>query len=126
MQTLRSSDFPGDIIAQDGPACVFTGLLSEFCEAAHLLPKSKGDEVCIFVVQHHCLGKCSPSTLNLFFGTVNIFTTSMKNLLIWALTQSRTEYFCPWICINFLQQGVVHSWWCVRHINSEFYSSDEL
>ena len=49
--TLRSSRFRSDVIARDGPQCIFTATEAVACDAAHLIPKSKGDEVCI---QHHC------------------------------------------------------------------------
>jgi hypothetical protein len=46
-QTTRSSHFRRDVMARDGPVCVFTESPADDCDAAHLLPKSKGDEVCI-------------------------------------------------------------------------------
>ena len=51
-QTPRSSRFRHDVVARDGPACVFTGCLASVCDAAHLLPKSKGDEVCVRRPRH--------------------------------------------------------------------------
>ncbi|KIJ97454.1 hypothetical protein K443DRAFT_9872 [Laccaria amethystina LaAM-08-1] len=50
-QTLRSSTFRSDAMVRDGPACVFTFTEGSLCEAAHLLPKSKGDEYIEFVLQ---------------------------------------------------------------------------
>ena len=81
-RTPRSSNFRSEIIERDGPVCVFTEAGGVDCEAAHLLPLSKGDEVYIFVTQRHRLAKCSPSTFNSFFKTVSIFITLMKNPLI--------------------------------------------
>ena len=49
--TTRSSRFRRNVMARDGPVCVFTGSHADDCDAAHLLPKSKGDEVCI---RRHC------------------------------------------------------------------------
>ena len=51
-QTPRSSRFRQDVMARDGPACVFTRFDDSVCDAAHLLPRSKGDEVCIR--PYHC------------------------------------------------------------------------
>jgi hypothetical protein len=50
-QTIRSSRFRIDVEERDGPVCVFTGTNGIICDAAHLLPKSKGDEVYIC---RHC------------------------------------------------------------------------
>ena len=50
-QTPRSSRFRRDVMERDGPVCVFTLTDGSMCDAAHLLPKSKGDEVCI---RCHC------------------------------------------------------------------------
>ena len=46
-QTIRSSRFRRGVVARDGPVCIFTGADDETCDAAHLLTKSKSDEVCI-------------------------------------------------------------------------------
>ncbi len=46
-QTERSSRFRRDVMDRDGDVCVFTGSHAGDCDAAHLLPKSKGDEVCV-------------------------------------------------------------------------------
>ncbi|EDQ99804.1 uncharacterized protein LACBIDRAFT_334685 [Laccaria bicolor S238N-H82] len=50
-RTLRSSNFHRDIMDRDGPACVFTMMGEADCQAAHLLPKSKGDEYIQLVLQ---------------------------------------------------------------------------
>ncbi|KAF8347149.1 hypothetical protein F5887DRAFT_1131423 [Amanita rubescens] len=50
-QTPRSSRFRSDVMARDGPVCVFTGSLADDCDAAHLLPKIKGDEYIEAVLQ---------------------------------------------------------------------------
>ena len=67
---------------RDGPVCVFTEAGAVDCEAAHLLPKSKGDEVYIFIAQRHRFAKCSPSIFNSSFKIVSIFIILMKNPLI--------------------------------------------
>ncbi|KAI0293806.1 hypothetical protein BC826DRAFT_370276 [Russula brevipes] len=43
-QTMRSSRFRRAVETRDGPVCIFTGARGSRCDAAHLLPKSKGDE----------------------------------------------------------------------------------
>jgi hypothetical protein len=43
--TIRRQGFREDIIRRDGPACVITGVEKDDCDAAHLIPHSKGDEV---------------------------------------------------------------------------------
>jgi hypothetical protein len=43
--TERRWDFRQDVIQRDGPACVITQMEEEDCDAAHLIPHSKGDEV---------------------------------------------------------------------------------
>jgi hypothetical protein len=43
--TLRRHNFRGDVIRRDGHACVVTGTEGENCDAVHLIPWSKGEEV---------------------------------------------------------------------------------
>ena len=52
-QTLHSSHFRSDVMVCDGPACVFTWTRGETCDAAHLLAKSKGDEV--YISRHYSI-----------------------------------------------------------------------
>ena len=47
----RPSNFRSNIMARDGRVCVFTGEDEIVCDAAHLIAKSKGHEVCIWC---HC------------------------------------------------------------------------
>src|SRR5258708_26629263 len=44
-QTPRRHDFRGDVIRRDGHACVVTREAEEHCDAVHLIPRSKSDEV---------------------------------------------------------------------------------
>jgi hypothetical protein len=44
-QTQRRSDFRDDVIKRDGERCIFTREEAEDCDASHIIPKSKGDEV---------------------------------------------------------------------------------
>jgi len=37
--------FKDNIIQRDGPACVVSQVRKEVCDAVHLIPRSKGDEV---------------------------------------------------------------------------------
>ncbi|KAF8336220.1 hypothetical protein F5887DRAFT_1247630 [Amanita rubescens] len=50
-QTTRSSRFRRNVMARDGPVCVFTGSHADDCDGAHLLAKSKGDEYIAVILQ---------------------------------------------------------------------------
>jgi len=43
--TLCRSDFRSDIFRRDGGRCVITAYDGDECDAAHIIPLSKGDEV---------------------------------------------------------------------------------
>ena len=45
VQTQCRSNFRQAVIERDGPYCVFTRREAESCDAAHIIPRSKGDEV---------------------------------------------------------------------------------
>jgi hypothetical protein len=45
VQTPRRSRFRADVIRRDGPACVVTHDSEQVCDAVHLIPRSKSDEV---------------------------------------------------------------------------------
>ncbi|KAH9953559.1 hypothetical protein BGW80DRAFT_1192203 [Lactifluus volemus] len=47
----RRSGFRRDLIRRDGPSCVITEVPKAHCEAAHLIPRSKGDEYIARVLQ---------------------------------------------------------------------------
>jgi hypothetical protein len=61
-QTTRRSDFRRSIIQRDGDFCVITGTPGPICDAAHIIPRSKGDEVPFKIDSCHPLTKSSPST----------------------------------------------------------------
>ena len=44
-QTQRRHDFHDDVIERDGQLCIITQEPAEDCDASHIIPKSKGDEV---------------------------------------------------------------------------------
>jgi hypothetical protein len=44
-QTPCRGGFRSDVMRRDGPTCVVTQERKEHCDAAHLIPWSKGDEV---------------------------------------------------------------------------------
>src|SRR6266545_4887790 len=48
--TNGSSNFRMEVMTRDGPFCVVTGLDESDCEAAHLMPLSKSDEVTIMII----------------------------------------------------------------------------
>ena len=56
--TFRSSRFRSDLADRDGNRCVLTEMDALSCDAVHLLPKSKGDTVCLLLLSFH---RCSPS-----------------------------------------------------------------
>jgi hypothetical protein len=75
----RSSRFRSDVMARDGSACVFTAVEATLCDAAHLLPKSKGDEVCI----QHCCSMLMLLNASQYIGVVfedrrNLYDTALE------------------------------------------------
>ena len=61
--TTRRADFRDDVIRRDGRACVVTQEGEDHCDAAHLIPHSKGDEVRFVVSSHNHLMTLFSSTL---------------------------------------------------------------
>jgi hypothetical protein len=59
----RDDDFRKDVIRRDGPACVITRREQAHCDAAHLIPHSKGDEVRFVVRSYNHLMTLFSSTL---------------------------------------------------------------
>ena len=53
--TPRRADFRNDVVRRDGPACVVTGREKEHCDATHLIPHRKGDEVRFVVSSYNHL-----------------------------------------------------------------------
>ncbi|KAH9172519.1 hypothetical protein EDB89DRAFT_1851085 [Lactarius sanguifluus] len=50
-QTPRRDNFRREIMARDGSFCVITRDVERSCDAAHIIPRSKGDEYILKVVQ---------------------------------------------------------------------------
>ena len=48
--TPRSPIFRSDIMARDGESCIVTGVDESHCDAAHLMPKCKSDEVPFMII----------------------------------------------------------------------------
>ena len=44
-QTPRSADFRDDVARRDGHTCAISQVAEEHCDAAHLIPRSKGEQV---------------------------------------------------------------------------------
>jgi hypothetical protein len=44
-QTQHRHDFREDVIERDGQFCIITQHPAEDCDASHIIPKSKGNEV---------------------------------------------------------------------------------
>jgi hypothetical protein len=61
--TIRRRNFRDDVVQRDGPACVVTEEGEYECEAAHLIPHSKGDEVRFVVSSYNHLITLFSSTL---------------------------------------------------------------
>ena len=63
VQTPRRAHFRDVVIKRDGPACVITQEKEGQCDAAHLIPHSKGDEVRFVVSSYNHLMTLFSSTL---------------------------------------------------------------
>lgn len=61
-QTTCRYNFRGDVIQRDGHVCVVTQEAEEDCDAAHLIPHSKGDEVRLVVSSFNYLMMLFSST----------------------------------------------------------------
>ena len=61
--TLRRRDFRDDVIKRDGPVCVITQVGAYHCDATHLIPHSKGDQVRFVVSSYNHLMSLFSSTL---------------------------------------------------------------
>ena len=61
--TARRSDFRNNVIRRDGHACVITKEGEKDCDAAHLIPHSKGDAVRFVVSSYNHLMTLFSSTL---------------------------------------------------------------
>ena len=61
--TARLADFRGAVLRRDGHACVVTQVGEHDCDAAHLIPHSKGDEVRFVVSSYNHLMTLFSSTL---------------------------------------------------------------
>jgi hypothetical protein len=61
VNTTRRGDFQQRVLARD-KACILTGGDAENVQACHVVPYSKGDEVCFQYHLNHSKFLCSPST----------------------------------------------------------------
>ena len=61
--TARRRDFRDYVVRRDGPACVVTQVEEDDCDAAHLIPHSKSDEVRFVVGSYNHLMTLFSSTL---------------------------------------------------------------
>ena len=62
VKTERSAVFRSSVMERDGSVCVVTGNAANLCDAAHIIPKNKGDEVSSIIASFHCLTKSLFST----------------------------------------------------------------
>jgi hypothetical protein len=60
--STRREDLRDDVVRRDGPACVVTKMDECACDAAHLIPHSKGDEVRFVVSTYYHLMTLFSST----------------------------------------------------------------
>ena len=60
--TTRRRYFRDDVVQRDGPACVVTEVGEAHCDAAHLIPHSKGDGVRFVVSSYNHLMTLFSST----------------------------------------------------------------
>jgi hypothetical protein len=60
--TTSCRDFRDDVVRRDGPACVVTKMEEYICDAVHLIPHSKGDEVRFVVSSYNYLMTSYSST----------------------------------------------------------------
>ena len=61
--TDRLANFRDNVVRRDGRACVVTKVDEGICDAAHLIPHSKGDEVRFVVSSYNHLMTLFSSTL---------------------------------------------------------------
>ena len=61
--TSRRGDLRDDVVRRDGPECVVSKMGEGVCDAAHLIPHSKGDEVRFVVSSYNHLMTLFSSTL---------------------------------------------------------------
>ena len=62
-QTPRRTTFRRDVIRRDGPVCVVTEGVRGDCDAVHLIPRGKGDEVRFMVSSYNYFMTLFCSTL---------------------------------------------------------------
>lgn len=65
----RRNDFRDDVAERDGRRCLLTGVEEIFCDAVHVLPHSKGDEVCYSYFQPILAYHHNHSTFRLILTT---------------------------------------------------------
>ena len=71
--TPRRSNFRSDVMARDGGFCIVTGHDESDCDAAHLVPLCKSDEVPFMTILCGFSMMLSPSTLGRLSKTVLLF-----------------------------------------------------
>jgi hypothetical protein len=69
-RTARSNNFRDDVIQRDGHACVVTQKAEDLCDAAHLIPRCKGDEVRFVVSSYNYFMTLFSSTLQKCYNFV--------------------------------------------------------
>ena len=100
-QSSGCTEFRDRILERDGSTCVVTHEVVEGCDAAHLIPGSKTDEVAFMIIQ------CG-SSLIVSYRTFSGFSKiALPFMAIWhtqfvVLMLLRMECCCPRICMHVL------------------------
>ena len=87
--TLRRASFRRDVIQRDGFACVVTQEVGKNCDAAHLIPRGKGDEVRFVVSSYKYLMMLFASTLQKYYNFVlpEITRRNLRMLMLGSIPQ---------------------------------------
>jgi hypothetical protein len=94
--------FREDVIQRDGLFCVFTRQLVEDCDATHIIPRSKGDEVKLIIILCDTSIMFYSSTLRKLSDIVLLFITLHLQFL--GLMMFRMECCCQQGYIPFYLQ----------------------
>jgi hypothetical protein len=84
----------------NGPFCVITQQTAEACDAAHIIPQIKGDEVLFKKVLHVLIDNPPSSTLTRSSKIAQIPLSGLKSQ---ESTLLRMEFSCARICTRLLQ-----------------------
>ena len=101
-RTSRRSDFRASVIERDGDRCVITRASSRACDAAHIIPRCKGEEVS-FVTSPMQLTEAPFSTLQESSKIVQSCIQFSRSL---ELMRLRMEFSCAKIYMQILAMAM--------------------